>query len=166
MDFAWPTLPPPATAYRAALGALPSMPVIDAGAAIDTGAAASSTAARNLGLVQRPVAAAASGLKVSPLTTAARLIGRTLTIAVIGASAMQGAKIVSAGGPRALINTREGRGALFGAVGGTLVLVPTPVTQLGGAAMFALLAANEFGMLKRFDSPQASAVAAAATAPG
>lgn len=140
---------------------IPAMPAIDAGAAITTGATYSAAAARNLGLVQAPVSAAARGLAtVSPLQTAARFLSRTLSFVVIGASAMQGARIVEQDGYRALIHTREGRGAVLGTVGGALLLIPTPATQLGGAAVLAVSAANEFGLFRRIDRPTTSTAAA------
>lgn len=140
----------PSVVLHTATELLPSSTAINAG--LETATAYAPTVARNVGLVSAPVSAASRGLAtVSPLTTAARFLGRTLGIVVVGTSIFAGVKVVKDNGYGALIHSRQGRAAVLGAVGGSLLLVPTPATQLGGAAVLTLSAVNEFGLFKRMD---------------
>jgi hypothetical protein len=122
-------------------------------AAVDAGARGASMLSQNLTLVEKPVAAAASGIsRSSLLLRTANFLRTALPIVTIGASALSGAHIVSTQGGGALLTTKQGRGALLGAVGGVCLLIPTPVTQLAAAASLGAVAANEFGAFNRFDA--------------
>lgn len=156
MDFSIGTL---STARLAgvAMQPLSMLSTVNAGAVIDAGASVTNTAATGLGAVSRPVSAAAAGMRtVSPLHTAAKFLGRTLSIVVLGAGVIKGAQIVKDQGAGALIHSKDGRGAVLGALGGGLLLIPTPVTQLGGAGVLTLSAVNEFGLLKFMDRPRST----------
>lgn len=154
------SLPSVTPVLTTAAGLLPSATAI--GSAIDLSATYAPIVARDASLATAPITAASRGLThVSPLVTAARWLSRGLGVVIVGASAIQGAKIVSDSGYSALIHSRQGRAAVLGALGGSLMLIPTPATQLGGAGVLALSAANEFGAFKRFDHtyPQSSLIA-------
>lgn len=176
MDFALASIPAmPAAAMTAVATSAPmtTLHSIDAGQVISSSAQFSSTAARDLGMVNGTVGTAAKGLvHVSPLQTAARFLSRTVAIVVVGASAMQGAQILQSQGTEAMYRTQAGRGAVLGTIGGVLMLTPYPPAQLGAAAILALSAANELGAFKRFDktvpvkTPVPAGGVSTATVPG
>ena len=122
------------------------------GVALNSGAAVTGVVARDLGMVNGSIGAAAKGLAhVSPMQTAARFLSRTVAVVVVGASALQGAQILHSQGSEALYRTRAGRGAVLGTLGGSLMLMPFPPAQLGAAAVLAFSAANELGAFQYFD---------------
>ena len=96
---------------------------------------------------------AAAVPRSSLLLRTAGLLSRTLPLVAIGASTLAGAKIVSDRGAQALLTTKDGRGAMLGAMGGALLLVPTPVTQLAAAGVLGAVAVNQFGGMSRLDEP-------------
>ena len=118
-------------------------------AAIQAGATGTAAqVVKDLGLVEKPMAAAARGVQGSSmLVRAAGVLSRTLPIVAIGASSLSGASIVQHQGADALFTSKQGRSAVLGAVGGTLLLVPTPATQVAAAVTLGTLAVNEFGGL-------------------
>lgn len=123
-----------------------------AGTMISSGASYSAMAARDLQLLRAPIDAAARGAtRVSALQRVSSGLGKTLPWVAIGAGAIGGADMIAKSGVQSLITTKSGRAAVLGVVGGTLLLVPTPATQLGAAGVLALSAANEFGALRRLD---------------
>jgi hypothetical protein len=77
-------------------------------------------------------------------------------VIVIGASVLKGEQMVKQDGVRSLVNTQDGRGAVLGAVGGSLMLMPFPPAQLGAAVVMAGAAANGLGAFKHFDRPDVS----------
>lgn len=156
MNLSLATLSPSSIAHATA-AAIPHVAIPSVSGVIESGATYATTAARGIGLVDKPLAAAARGTQASGMMKAARFVSRGLTYVVIGASVFNGAQIVQKNGAQALLHTKAGRGAVFGAVGGSLLLIPTPATQLSGAAVLALSAANEFGAMRRLDRTYAAA---------
>ncbi len=135
------------SAATAASTALPG-----AGTMISSGASYTAMAARDLQLIRAPIDAAARGAsRVTALQRVSAGFGKVLPWVAIGAGAIGGADMVSKHGVQSLVTTKSGRAAVLGVVGGTLLLVPTPATQLGAAGVLALSAANEFGALRRLD---------------
>ena len=122
---------------------------------VANGAAAQST----LEAVKKPLEAAARGTQASGLQTAVKWIGKSLAGVVVVTSTVQGARVVNAGGPRALFDTKQGRAAVRGAAGGAMALTPVPGVQLAGAVVLAGAAANEFGAFDRFNASPAPAPA-------
>jgi hypothetical protein len=106
----------------------------------------------SLEAVKKPLEAAAGGTRMSGLQRAVSVLGKSLAGVVVVTSALQGARIVSGGGPAALLETKQGRAAVLGATGGALALTPVPPLQLAGAVVLAGAAANEFGAFDRFDT--------------
>lgn len=126
------------TAATTAATALPQT----AGAA----SVATSQMADGIAVVEKPVKAIATAApRASFLVRTAGFVSKTLPIVTIGASALAGAQIVNDKGAQALVTTKEGRGAVLGAVGGGLLLVPTPATQLAAAGVLGAVAVNYFG---------------------
>ncbi len=120
--------------------------------AVAGGASGSAHLAQGLALAEKPARAVANAIpKASWLGRAAGFLSKALPIVTIGAGAMAGAKLVSEQGAQALITTKDGRGAVLSVVGGALLLVPTPVTQLGAAAALAGVAVNQFGGFDRLN---------------
>ena len=120
-------------------------------------AGATSQVHANLALVEKPVAAAAKGItRSSMLLRVSTVLSRALPVVAIGASTLSGASIVQEHGASALFTSRQGRSAVLGAVGGSLLLVPTPVTQVAAAATLGALAVNEFGGMDRFGTVTSS----------
>ena len=123
-------------------------------AAVGAGAASTQQLATNLAFVEKPARAMAAAVpRSSLLLRTAGLLSRTLPLVAIGASTLAGAKIVSDRGAQALLTTKDGRGAMLGAMGGALLLVPTPVTQLAAAGVLGAVAVNQFGGMSRLDEP-------------
>jgi hypothetical protein len=138
------------SAAAAATSALPAAPSM--ASAISTGATISTRAAHDLALVRAPIDAAARGAQgVSILQRAAHGLGRILPWVAIGSGAFTGTQIFLLNGAEGLMHTKAGRSSMLSALGGALLLVPTPPTQLGAAALLAVSAANEFGAFARFD---------------
>lgn len=121
---------------------------------VQVGAAGTAQLAQNLALVEKPVKAAAAGVQRNQaLLRAAGFLAKALPVATVTASALNGARIVDQTGTSAsLVRTKAGRGAVLGAVGGALLLVPTPVTQVAAAGVLAGLAVNEFGGMSKLDA--------------
>ncbi|MCW2927613.1 MAG: hypothetical protein JWM86_1581 [Thermoleophilia bacterium] len=134
----------------AAASALPaSMPQ-----AVQAGATGSAQLASDLAVVEKPAKAIAAGLPRSTvLLRTASFLSKALPLVAIGASTLSGARIVHDQGPDALLNTKQGRGAVLGAMGGVLLLVPHPAGQLAAAGVLGVTAANHFDGLRRFDQP-------------
>lgn len=133
------------TAAAALPGALPSV----AHAANGTSALAA-----DMAMLEKPVKAAAVGVqRSSTLMRTAGFLTKALPIVTIGASALSGAWTVQKRGAEGLVHSKQGRGAVLGAIGGTLLLIPTPVTQVAAAGVLGVTAANEFGALDRLDRP-------------
>ncbi len=120
--------------------------------ALDAGLTGTIRASNALNAVDDPIKAVAQGTRSSRLMKFAGFLGKALPAIVVGVNTFRGATLVERQGPKALINTKEGRGATLGALGGALMLVPTPPTLIGAAGLLSLSAANEFDLLKRFDT--------------
>lgn len=118
---------------------------------VAAGAMASTQIQQNLTAVEKTVRAAALGTQIGPLQRTANVLGRALPMVAVGASAMLGAQVLQDHGPRGLVRTRVGRGAVLGAVGGGLLLVPTPPTQIAAAGVLAAAAVNQFGGMDRLN---------------
>jgi hypothetical protein len=126
------------------------------------GVVASATSQMQHDLVQQPVAAAAKGIgRSSLLARTASVLSKTLPWVAIGASTLSAASVVQQHGAEALFTSRQGRAAVLGAVGGALLLVPTPFTQIAAAATLGALAVNEFGGMDGIDRAAAARHAAA-----
>ncbi|MCW2949001.1 MAG: hypothetical protein JWN41_14 [Thermoleophilia bacterium] len=122
--------------------------VTSAAGSLGTVASATSQIQHNLALVEKPVVAAAKGIgRSTMLVRTAAVLSKSLPWVAIGASTISGASVAQQHGAGALFSSRQGRSAVLGAVGGTLLLVPTPVTQVAAAATLGALAVNEFGGL-------------------
>jgi hypothetical protein len=124
-----------------------------ANAVAGTANAVAGTATTTLEAVKKPLDAAAAGTKMSTLSKVATVVGKSLAGVVIVTSTIQGVRLVEAGGPEALIDTKQGRSAVLGASGGALALTPMPATQLAGALVLAAAAANEFGAFDKLNKP-------------
>jgi hypothetical protein len=124
-------------------------------AIIDSSLAATQEASRAINLVDDPLkaAATAAGARVSSMQRVAGFLGKALPTATVVLNTLNGARIVDEHGPGGLLHTKQGRGAVLGATGGGLMLVPMPATQLGAAGLLAAAAANEIGALHRLDRP-------------
>lgn len=143
----------------AASVAASAMPVANVAAAMPqslaAGAAGTTQLAQHIALVEKPVAAAAQGVRsTSAVTHVARFLGKALPITTIAASAMSGAQIVDRHGFDALVETKKGRGAVLGAVGGSLLLMPFPPAKLAAAGVLGLVAANQLDGLHALDRSQ------------
>ncbi len=102
------------------------------------------------GLVRRwsPTPGTARLLDVGKrLRTTLRLSAYGLTAAIGVIDAARAVRMT--GSMHALAHTQLGRGGALTAAGGTLMLIPHPLTWLAGAAAFAAAAANELGLLDR-----------------
>ncbi|MCW2962093.1 MAG: hypothetical protein JWM90_2480 [Thermoleophilia bacterium] len=137
--------------------AVPAMvpQVVGGGAQVVTaGAQGTAQLASNLALVEKPIKAVAAGVQRSSLLLGtANFLSKALPIVTIGAGAFAGASIVQSQGADALITSKQGRGAVLGTVGGVLLLVPTPATQLAAAGVLGAVAANQFDAFERLDRP-------------
>jgi hypothetical protein len=123
--------------------------------AVNVGAQGTAQLASNLALVEKPVKAAAEGVqRSSVLLRTASFLSKALPVVTIGAGAFAGASIAQKDGTDALLHTKQGRGAVLGTVGGALLLVPTPVTQIAAAGVLGAVAANEFGAFGGLDRTQ------------
>lgn len=167
MDVSWSSISASAMAATMSLGqaaqGLTATAVTALPSTVHAGAATTAHLAQNLALVEKPVKAAAAGVQRSTaLLKFAAGLSKVLPVVTITASTLNGARIVDKSGNDALLRTKEGRGAVLGAVGGALLLVPTPVTQVAAAGVLATLAANEFGAMRRFDADQSPTRAPAA----
>ena len=133
-----------ATLQTAATTAVPatSQAGIDAAAKATAGVAALEKPARAIANV------APEGAKVASV---AGFLGKALPIIAIASSAYTGANVVEREGKDGLVNTTQGRSAVLGALGGSLLLVPTPVTQIAAAGVLGVAAVNHFGGLKALD---------------
>lgn len=122
-------------------------------ASLAAGASASTDLARSIAFVEKPVTtAAAAGIKQAGfLAGVSRFLSKALPITAVTASTLSGATLVNQQGWHALYDTKRGRAAVFGAVGGGLALIPTPATKIAGAGALGLLAANEFGAFDRLN---------------
>lgn len=139
-----------ASVAASALPAAPAMPQT-----LAAGAAGTTQLAQHLAMVEKPVAAAAQGARsVSTLARVAGFLGKALPVVTIAASVMSGAQIVQKHGFDALIETKKGRGAVLGAVGGSLLLLPFPPAKLAAAGMLGLTAANQLDGLHALDRSQ------------
>ena len=137
-----------------------SLPVASAQAmqtsahAINSGAAATATSqlATDIAVVEKPAKAiAAAAPRVSLVNRTIGFLSKALPVVTIGASALAGAQIVQQHGAHALITKKEGRGAVLGAIGGGLLLVPHPATQLAAAGVLGATAVNHFGGMDRLN---------------
>lgn len=125
---------------------------------VGAGAAATSRLATDLSLVEKPTKAIATAMpKAGVLVRTAGFLSKALPIVAIGAGALSGARIVSDEGAQALVTTKDGRGAVLSTVGGALLLVPTPATQLAAAGMLAAVAVNQFGGMDGLDRARVGA---------
>lgn len=128
------------------------------GQVVNAGAATTAKLATDLAVVEKPAKALAGAApKASMITRVAGVVAKALPVVTIGASALSGAQIVQRDGADALVNTKEGRGAVLGALGGALMLVPNPVTQIGAAAVLGAVAVNYFGGMDRLDDARLGA---------
>ena len=119
---------------------------------VNTAAVTTAKLGSDLSFVEKPAKAMATAIpKSSMLMRTAGFLSKALPIVTIGASALSGARIVNDGGTQALVTTKEGRGAVLGAVGGALLLVPHPAAQLGAAGVLGAVAVNQFGGMHRLD---------------
>lgn len=136
-------------AAATAASALPSAPAV-----VNAGVANAGHVATSLAMVEKPVRGLAAGIGSSGfLARTAAVLGKALPIAAIGTSAFTGAKLVQDFGPSTLLETKKGRGAVLGAVGGGLILVPAPPAQLLAAGVFGTAMANELGAFATLDEP-------------
>jgi hypothetical protein len=126
-------------------------------ASVQAGATTSARLAADLAAVEKPAKAMASATRASLFVRTAGFLSKALPVVTIGAGVLAGAKIVDERGPRALLTSKDGRGAALSAVGGALLLVPHPATQLAAAGVLAGVAVNQFGGLDRFDDPRSGA---------
>jgi hypothetical protein len=139
-----------ANASTAAATAATTLPQTAGAASVAT-----TQAAESLAVVEKPAKAlAAAAPRASFLARTAGFLSKALPIVTIGASALAGAQIVQEQGAQGLITTKQGRGAVLGAVGGALMLVPTPVTQVAAAGVLGAVAVNHFGGMYRHDTAQ------------
>lgn len=121
---------------------------------VQAGAATSAHLATGLTAVEKPAKVMANAIpKSSALVRAAGFLSKALPVVTIGAGALAGAKIVDEQGVAALVKTKGGRSAVLSTVGGVLLLVPNPATQLAAAGVLAGVAVNQFGGLDRLDGP-------------
>jgi hypothetical protein len=121
--------------------------------AVNAGAVSTAQLADNLGVIEKPAKAIANGIpKSSVLLRTAAFLSKALPVVTIGASALAGGAIVNDQGTQALLTTKDGRGAVLGALGGSLLLVPVPGAQLAAAGVLGLTAVNHFGGLDRLDT--------------
>lgn len=138
-------------------------------------AAAASTArlATDIAMVEKPTRVIATATNTPTLVRVAGFLSKALPVVTIGVSTLSGAKVAAEHGPQGLLTRKEGRGAVLGAVGGALLLVPLPVTQLAAAGVLAATAVNHFGGMDGLNDgvvagrrvvPIAAAPAAAPTA--
>ncbi|MCB0879431.1 MAG: hypothetical protein KDC46_10705 [Thermoleophilia bacterium] len=121
-------------------------------ATVQAGATGSAQLANNLALIEKPAKAMATAApRVSTLGRVAGFLGKALPLVTIGAGVMAGATIVDEQGVGALVTSKDGRGAMLGTLGGALLLVPHPATQIAAAGVLAGVAVNQFGGLDRLD---------------
>ena len=121
--------------------------------AVDAGAVGTAQLATDLSYVEKPAKAiAAAAPRSSVLIRTAGFLSKALPVVTIGASTLAGARIVNDQGARALVTSKDGRGAVLGAVGGALLLVPHPATQLAAAGVLGAVAVNQFGGMDRLDA--------------
>jgi hypothetical protein len=119
---------------------------------VQAGAASTAQLATDLALVEKPAKAMAAAVpRASFLVRTAGFLSKALPIVSIGAGALLGARIVSDQGVTALLTTKDGRGAVLGAAGGALLLVPVPGAQLAAAGVLGAVAVNQFGGMDRLD---------------
>ena len=120
--------------------------------AVNAGAASTAQFANHLALVEKPAKAIAAGIpRSSVLLRTAGFLSKALPIVTIGAGTLAGVRIVGDQGVDALVNTKEGRGAVLGTLGGVMLLVPHPATQIAAAGALGALAANQFGAFDRLN---------------
>lgn len=123
--------------------------------AVNVGATGSAQLATDLAVVKKPADAIAAAVpRSSLLMRTVGFLGKALPLVTIGASALSGAQIVDRHGAQALVTTKDGRGAVLGALGGAMLLVPHPASQLAAAGVLGAVAANHFGGLDRLDTAQ------------
>lgn len=125
--------------------------------AVNSGAAATATSklATDIAVVEKPAKAiAAAAPNASVVSRAIGFLSKALPVVTIGASALAGAQIVQQHGAQGLVTRKEGRGAVLGAIGGGLLLVPHPVTQLAAAGVLGATAVNHFGGMDRLNTAQ------------
>ena len=140
-------------ATQAAAQATTAMATAATPHAVNATAASTAKLATDLAYVEKPAKAMAAAVpKSSLLLRSAGFLSKALPIVTIGASALSGARIVNDKGSQALVTTKEGRGAVLGAVGGALLLVPHPATQLAAAGVLGAVAVNQFGGMSRLDT--------------
>lgn len=121
-------------------------------AGVHAGAASSAQLSTNLALVEKPTRAIAAAVpRASLLVRTAGFLSKALPIVSISTGALLGARIVSDQGARALLTTKDGRGAVLGTVGGALLLVPVPGAQLAAAGVLGAVAVNQFGGMDGLD---------------
>lgn len=137
----------------AAAASLPNAATLQQALPANAHAAAASTArlATDLSMVEKPTKAIAAATRTPTLLRVAGFLSKALPVVTIGVSALSGARVVADHGPQGLLTRREGRGAVLGAVGGALLLVPLPVTQLAAAGVLAATAVNHFGGMDGLD---------------
>lgn len=124
--------------------------------AIATVAGGPTNLAQSLAVVEKPVNAAAKAVRSSTLVTStAKFLGKALPVTAIVTSTVTGAQIVQKHGYDALVETKAGRSATIGALGGALFLVPAPPVQLAAAGVLGVGVANHFDALAFLDQPQA-----------
>lgn len=134
---------------------------------VHVGAATSAHLAEGLAAVEKPTRAVAKAIpRSSLLTRTAGFLSRALPVVTIGAGLLAGARLVDQQGPEALVRSKDGRGAVLSTVGGALLLVPHPATQLAAAGMLAGVAINQVGGLDRLDDARVAAESASVSAAG
>ena len=106
---------------------------------------------RDLALVDAPLAAAAHVVGPGRARAIVTGAGKALSGVLVLTSTVRGARIVQRHGPQGLLRMQAGRGAVLEAIGGSLLLVPTPPTQMAGVATLSLSAANSLGMFNRLN---------------
>lgn len=119
---------------------------------VGAAAATSRQLAESVTLVEKPAAALkAAAPRVTLVTRSANVLVKALPIVTIGASALSGWQVVTRRGPESLVNTKQGRGAVLGAAGGAMLLVPHPATKLAAAGLLGATAVNHFGGMDRLN---------------
>lgn len=160
--------------HQIGLGAMQALPTVTSGGAqaiasganaaaqtlpqsVAAGATGTAQLASDLAVVEKPASTMAGLARRNVLLVrGAAMLSRVLPVVAVGASALSGARIVDERGSGALLTSKDGRGAVLGALGGALLLVPTPATQLAAAGVLAAVAVNHFDGMRRLDRPSAA----------
>ena len=157
----WSTISAAASAATGALGSTLQSLGSSAASAASAAPSALATVAggpthmvQNLAAVEKPMSAVAKAARSSAVITgAARFLSKALPITAVAASSIKGAQIVQRQGVEALVDTKAGRDASLGALGGALFLIPAAPVQLAAAGVLGVGAANHFGAFEFLDEP-------------